>query len=480
MLKVMSLALLSACASGVVLVIEDTGSSGTTDSSFDTDATDTDTDTDTDTNLIGLISDVEGGVDPQMVLRIEVTWTLSEPATTWVEYHLGDDDWRSTPKVAAEAGSQSMMLLGLTETTAVSWQVHASTDTGEDLSDLHTTDTWSIPSNIPGASATIYDEANASDFPYLLGVSSDSPNFANWYAFIIDREGNYVWYHEFTTNYWSPFVRKARNGTSLLINETRFSGDGWIHRWQLDVGKVETFEVDGATHAFDELPGDRLVWPAVDGNCESVMIREADGSVSTLFDAGSWLSSQGQSGRCDHNSIDYDDDTQTLLLSWYTNHTIVELDAATGVVLRSFGRALSDSYVFEPNNAWFYAQHFPHYVQGGTILLTSSLDWGDETAAREYEVDWENGVLRQVWSWGVGQGYIAPQVGDSVRLDNGHTLINYGINAEVREVTPEGELVWEVYFDGRGGNDSTGVLGRMEPVWDLYQWTALGERAIQE
>ena len=67
-----------------------------------------------------------------------------------------------------------------------------------------------------------------------------------------------------------------------------------------------------------------------------------------------------------------------------------------------------------------------------------------------------------------------------MRLDDGHTLINYGVSAEVREVTPEGELVWEVYFEGSGGNNSTGVMGRMEPVWDLYTWSEVGARAIQE
>ena len=64
-----------------------------------------------------------------------------------------------------------------------------------------------------------------------------------------------------------------------------------------------------------------------------------------------------------------------------------------------------------------------------------------------------------------------------MRLDDGNTLVNYGISAEVREVTPAGDMVWEVYFDG--GN-RTGAMGRMEPLWDLYQWTELGSRAVEE
>jgi hypothetical protein len=170
----------------------------------------------------------------------------------------------------------------------------------------------------------------------------------------------------------------------------------------------------------------------------------------------------------------------TLVLSWFNKATIVELDATSGQVLRSFGETLADSYTFAPTDSWFYAQHFPHFVQGGTLLLTSSLDWGEETALREYEVDVDTNTLRQVWSWGEGLGYIAEQVGDSVRLGDGHTLINYGTSAEVREVTPEGELVWEVYFEAAGGGSRTGVLGRMEPIWDLYQWTDLGSRALAE
>gem|GEM_PF-729788 len=490
MLMLTLTALLAGCGGGGV-TLGDSGVTSQADADADTDAdtdtdtdsdadTDTDTDADTDTPPQDLIADVTGKVDPQMVLRIEVDWVLTEPATTWVEYHLGDDDWRSTPRVAGDAGEQSMFLLGLTQNTAVTWRVHAETDAGEQVGDEVTTDTWSMPGNIPQAETTLYDELAASDYPYLLVVSSDDSSFSNWYAGIIDRDGNYVWYHEFATDYWSPFVRKARDGQSLLINETRFSGGGWVHRWLLDTGKVESFELDGATHAFDELPGDKLVWPSVSGNCEEVLVRQADGSVASIFDASSWLKSMGENGRCDHNSIDYDDDTNTLLLSWFTNHTIVELDADTGTVLRWFGEQVRNSYAFEPDDAWFYAQHFPHYVQGGTILLTSSLDWGRETQLREYEVDTANNVLRQVWNWGEDLGYIAEQVGDSVRLDDGHTLINYGWSAEVREVTPSGELVWEVYFEGTGRSNSTGVMGRMEPIWDLYKWTELGSRAIPE
>jgi hypothetical protein len=33
------------------------------------------------------------------------------------------------------------------------------------------------------------------------------------------------------------------------------------------------------------------------------------------------------------------------------------------------------------------------------------------------------------------------------RLANGNTLVNHGARARVREVTPEGEIVWEYAFD---------------------------------
>ena len=52
-------------------------------------------------------------------------------------------------------------------------------------------------------------------------------------------------------------------------------------------------------------------------------------------------------------------------------------------------------------------------------------------------------------------------MGEAHRLPNGNTLHNYGSNARLREVTPEGQVVWDVQWSGS-------LIARSTPIEDLY------------
>ena len=54
------------------------------------------------------------------------------------------------------------------------------------------------------------------------------------------------------------------------------------------------------------------------------------------------------------------------------------------------------------------------------------------------------------------------QMGEAHRLPRGNTLHNYGTAARIREVTPEGEVVWDVGFS------QGSWLGRTTPIANLY------------
>ena len=55
----------------------------------------------------------------------------------------------------------------------------------------------------------------------------------------------------------------------------------------------------------------------------------------------------------------------------------------------------------------------------------------------------------------------AQYYGEAHRLPGGNTLHNYGSAARLREITPDGEVVWDADWDA-------GYMGRSEPVADLY------------
>jgi hypothetical protein len=85
----------------------------------------------------------------------------------------------------------------------------------------------------------------------------------------------------------------------------------------------------------------------------------------------------------------------------------------------------------------------------------------DETVAVEYAVDDTLGQLREVWSEGDAEGFRALVQGYAVGLENGNRLVNWGSVGLVREVTRDGEVVWEARCP-------SGEFGSTLPFSDFY------------
>ena len=78
----------------------------------------------------------------------------------------------------------------------------------------------------------------------------------------------------------------------------------------------------------------------------------------------------------------------------------------------------------------------------------------EETWASEYRLHEEEGILEEIWSYGRDEGLYARALGEVHRLENGNTMINWGTEGLLREISPDGRVVWELvlednYFFGR-------------------------------
>jgi len=85
-----------------------------------------------------------------------------------------------------------------------------------------------------------------------------------------------------------------------------------------------------------------------------------------------------------------------------------------------------------------------------------------ETIVREYTVNDGASMLEQVWSHGEGDQLDSATNGDAVRLPGGNTLHSVGDGGRVREITPAGEVAWDLDWDGYY------LVGRTRLLGDLY------------
>ena len=452
---------LVACAPGGVVTVD--SADPVIDSASDIDSgTDTGTATDSTTDTATAILDAQAALHPEMNLVIDVTWALAEDGTSGVEYRVsGEETWRETPAVDG-VGPHEMPLLGLPASETIAWRVVAELGGVRQEGLTGEVETGPLPVAI-GSTSLLSSGDLLGMSPYVMGTSSITTSFDQWFLYVLDRDGDLVWYRLLDDGFWSPNLKRDVDGRSFWFGKAPWGGgDSWIVRMDMTGRVIEEIEAQGLSHSFTLWPDGSLAWPSTMRKTEQVLERSPDGEVRTVWTCADWLLGVGlENTRCDHNALVADPDTGTYLASYWNLDTVVEFDRETRETQRHIGQ-LQDAYAFDPPESEFNWQHNPSRPGPDRLLLTSTWHDDAETIVWEYEIDASSETLRAVWSYGQGEGVMAEQVGEARRLDNGNTLMNFGTSARVQEIDVSGELLWDVQFNGGS------VLGEMLAVDDLY------------
>jgi len=243
-------------------------------------------------------------------------------------------------------------------------------------------------------------------------------------------------------------------------------------------------------HAFAQLGDDRYAYVAADmrdhvgakgGDPEpvvgdAIVIVEPDGSTTEVFNtwddwdaevcvAGYATPFYGDVPDWTHaNGLYWYPESDTYLLSAGYAEAVLEIDASTGHVTRSFG--VEQEIGIEAGSPGFFFQHSAHWTGEDTMMMTTRYAEDPNhpedsmIIALEYQV--VDGALREIWSYGKDQHIDSIAEGQALRMANGNTLLNWGFTGICREVTPSGELAWEVEA-GFGA-----ALVRMRPLASFY------------
>lgn len=401
---------------------------------------------------------------------VVASWDQEVEATGHLEYRF-DEDWRSTPSRAFEPGDASQIVAGVPFSTELEVRLVLDQGFGEEVGETLSIETGAVPASLPVPELTLAElEAMDPDSEYLLGCMNQSPG--GWvggafWTFVMDRQGRMVWAHPTEGDDWTIYCSVSRDGESLLLDEATYWAD-WdggqgsrIRRMKLDGTVVEVVATPGLHHPFTELPDGSLVYGRAINEYENLKKINPDGTDSILWSCEDWFTELEVNADCQSNSLWWDEASDSFLFSFFLTSEVVQIDHQTGEVLAAWGW-LPGSYAFEPVTAKFSWQHAPHFTSEGHLLLSTETP-AEETEVREYRIDAETQTLELVWSFGEGEGIHAETAGEAWRLGNGNTLHNYGSATRLREITPEGEVVWEVYWPGRSR-----LLGRTTFIEDLY------------
>jgi len=398
-------------------------------------------------------------------------WVQTFAATSWLEFQVDDQTWLASPPTWRPAGIASEMALGIPFGTDVALRVAWDTGQTTGKTETQTITTDPVPEGIP---EVVSAEGMASqwdtELSYLL-VSMDGAGTsmdANYWTFIIDRQGRVVWAMESPEKRTTVQAQSSHDGTDLLIDHNSFwqlfdgGAKSQVVRVKIDGTVVETILTPGLYHPFVELGDGSVAWTQGTSSMMDILtVHAPTGEDTTVWDCELFYESLGESEPCASNSIWWDESTDRFVISFFTTESIVEIDHQSGTSIRWFGH-LADAWAFEPEESAFYWQHGAHYTSEGNLLVSAQAsDTDQETVVREYALDENNESLVEVWSFGEGEGVFGEMYGEAHRLPNGNTLHNYGTTTRIREVTSDGTVVWDVLWDEM-------TLGRSTPLADLY------------
>jgi len=424
------------------------------------------------------VAEVDARLHTFITSLVYVSWDQLEGARVWVEYSFDAGEWLSTPAEVVAAGDQEHLLLGIPYNHATTYRIaNDVTNDGENIlySEPYTVTAGPYPSGLPEPTVLI-DEPKLQEPTGRYLYSSINADPGGWtggdyWQFIMDREGRVVWALETDDRAWTIYVRVSEDGAHLLWDAATYwvnyvGDDSQVHKMKIDGTVVETYDTPGLHHAFTELPDGAIVWGAVDGRYETLEKLNTDGSQETIWSCEEFHDSIGQTGQsCQSNALYWHEATDSFLYSFYTTSTVAHIDHLTGDTLHYWGK-LSE-WTFDPVEAEFDWQHGATWTDEGNLLLsTHTSTTTAECATREYSVDDKAEALIEQWSYGVGEGLDCSTAGEAHRLPNGNTLHNLGSGARTREISPDGELVWDVSWPD--GQTNGRLQGRSVFIEDLY------------
>jgi hypothetical protein len=402
-----------------------------------------------------------------------VRWEQAVAGESWVEFEIDGGATLRTPARARGAGAASQVLLGIEADKVVTWRVVL---TGEAPVEGPAVSTLRLPGGLPAPTLLALDAARVDPRSYLI------TSYLAWtaaYSIVLDRDGRIVWVRETPTPLWTLWVLPSRDGTHLLVDAADWSGvTSNVTRVALDGSELQTYATPFLHHPFVELPDETIAWGAARGTYETLEHVDNAGATRQLWSCEDWQVDEAGVDpiRCVSNSLHHDDATGTYYFSFYSLDSVAHIDPAGPSTPRWFGQ-IEGAYAFDPPESVFDWQHGVHLTDSGTLLVStrSAPDVREETHGREYVIDDAARTLRLTWSYGEGEGIYASEIGDVRRLPGGNMLINYGSTPRIREVTADGELLWDVVFEG--ADEGTVWLGRQHLVDDLYALDGWDARA---
>lgn len=375
-----------------------------------------------------------------------VTWATSgvTPTEAFVEFGL-DTEYGMTAPVDLTAPEYRTVLLGMKPERSYHFRIVARADGQSIASDDYTVETGSAPPSPLDDYAVLDPSAREPGFIILSFWRGQGAQT----AYIIDTDGDVVWWHDSGINGLGRAIMSADGKSLWMITADnmgaplrRVTMDGLESEIYSDViGSHDIYPVAGGTMVFLEYG---------EPDCDSAFEIDEDGSTREVFELNDYLSEAedvtggiGGSLACHGNTVRYSATLDTYVLSSLTDDVFIFPRSGDGDVVR-LGQLVSGG-----NAAWGGTQHGTHQLADSIVIFANdegSAMGGFRSGGPSTVIEYSLLDGQELWRYGSDQ--YSQNLGDVQRLPGGNTLVTYSNAGIVREITPDQQVAME--FDGAG------------------------------
>lgn len=305
------------------------------------------------------------------------------------------------------------------------------------------------------------------------------------YPVLLDSDGRVRWRRESSDRVLR--VRAPRTGEGvLLLLDQQGATPGRVQRETFDGRLLSVTEATDAHHDVLELADGRIAWlEHVEG--VTSLPKDPDAPISTDAVMAAFEGGKGEPlfhfledyprdpfWTCDHMRLGQRIPGH---YQWTHSNSLVQApgrDGELGVLSRNLDGLVwfdldsgafleqlgGEEGTFDVGSEQLDHPHMSHAPSSDTVLVFDNrLHSREDSRVVEWAMDRDAGTAEIVWS------YTHPEIGnvgflgDARRLPGGNTLISWTDERRLTEVTPEGDIVWELLVD------NIKYVGRVE-LWE--------------
>lgn len=404
--------------------------------------------------------------NPSNALSYYVEWSTDAPAPTELEVACGED-WSQTYESSGKREEHRVFVAGLWEGAACEATARA---------DVHDAD--------PVEASTAFEAGPLPDFLPDFEVVERKPDqlqpgwtlFNLWNNFdnipltvgLVDSKGRYRWYHQLSTS--NPGsdtdVRVFKEG--VLVGGNRGHVGAHYLNWQGETQWRGDFPMH---HEIRPIRGgDEFYYLTIGEKCGEDQSRPdaivhydwRDESEIDRWNFCEFFVPEDPHPDWAHlNTIEPFPDESSILISSRGQHTLFKVDLEAEEVEWTMG--IKGDFGLSGEDR-FFRQHAPEIQPNGNLVMfdNGSLPRGEFSRpwsrAIELSYDTETMEAEVVWSYRPDPDLFAPIWGDADRLENGNTLVTFGLrnknadrNSRIVEVNEEGTEVWRMDAPNKWG-----------------------------